>query len=876
MDREGASPAEASASSPAAETSVGVGPELGEEVATGIGTASGPLVDAGVKAAFEVEAADPVEVADPVGAPVVEDGVVEGGDAPDRGVGRAWRSIVFAPRGDGQRRRRGSDAVRVMVAVLASLVGLLAIRAGSHPEHEIANALNSPPEGVAWLVSSVWYVGSLGVIVGVSLLALVSRRRQLAKDAALAGLGTWALCIISGLVLGSSGGRPPDPSLNGISTTFPLTALAVTVAVATAALPYLNRALRRTVEGAVAVGALAAVVGGSGLPVNVLVSIAIGWGVTAVIHLILGSPLGLPSAGEVVDMAADIGLNLAGLEPVHDQQWGVALFRGRDEDGPVDVSVYGRDAADAQLLGKTWRFLFYRDSGPTLTVTRLQQVEHEAYLMLLSERSGVRTPEIVEAAGPSPGHDAMLVTRPPPGRPLAESGAEATDSNLDAIFLLVGALRSAEIAHGALSAASIIVDDTGGAGVTDFRFASSSAPVERLDRDLAGTLAVVAAQVGAERAVAAAERTIGIEAVTRALPHLRRASLDPAAARELRGKRQVLTDLRTAGADIAGVDAPKLAEPRRVSWPTFILAIGTVIGGWALIGVLVSVGESFDTLRGADWAWVVAVFILSQLAYPSEAVSVIGSVVQAVPFGRATALEVSNCFTSLAGGSIAVLAARVRFFQQQGYPATIAVSSGALASTASWIVKGGLFLVSLPFALGDFHFDETPTGGDNSHAVQLIMLFVIAIGVALGAVLLVPRLRHLARDTLRPKLVDVIDNLKLLARRPRKLVEVFAGATASQLFVVLALGASLHAFDVHLSLPILIVVITLGASLGGVSPVPGGMGVVEAGMIIGLTAAGVDQDVAVAAVFVQRLFTAYLPPVWGWFTLVWMRRREYL
>ncbi len=47
--------------------------------------------------------------------------------------------------------------------------------------------------------------------------------------------------------------------------------------------------------------------------------------------------------------------------------------------------------------------------------------------------------------------------------------------------------------------------------------------------------------------------------------------------------------------------------------------------------------------------------------------------------------------------------------------------------------------------------------------------------------------------------------------------------------------------------------------LGGISPVPGGMGVVEAGMIIGLTAAGISESDAVAAVFVQRLFTAYLP-----------------
>jgi uncharacterized membrane protein YbhN (UPF0104 family) len=44
----------------------------------------------------------------------------------------------------------------------------------------------------------------------------------------------------------------------------------------------------------------------------------------------------------------------------------------------------------------------------------------------------------------------------------------------------------------------------------------------------------------------------------------------------------------------------------------------------------------------------------------------------------------------------------------------------------------------------------------------------------------------------------------------------------------------------------------------------------------GLTAAGIPQDQAVAAVPIQRFFTAYLPPVWGWFTLAWMRRREHV
>jgi len=34
-------------------------------------------------------------------------------------------------------------------------------------------------------------------------------------------------------------------------------------------------------------------------------------------------------------------------------------------------------------------------------------------------------------------------------------------------------------------------------------------------------------------------------------------------------------------------------------------------------------------------------------------------------------------------------------------------------------------------------------------------------------------------------------------------------------------------------------------------------------MILGLTAAGIPETDAVAATFVQRMFTSYLPPLWG-------------
>ena len=85
------------------------------------------------------------------------------------------------------------------------------------------------------------------------------------------------------------------------------------------------------------------------------------------------------------------------------QTWGVEQLTGRDNTGrTIELSVYGRDASDARVLAKVWRFCFYRDSGPTLILDRLQQVEHEAYLTLMAGRAGVRCPRCSPPAGSGP------------------------------------------------------------------------------------------------------------------------------------------------------------------------------------------------------------------------------------------------------------------------------------------------------------------------------------------------------------------------------------------------------------------------------------------------------------------------------------------
>src|SRR5262249_47142604 len=154
----------------------------------------------------------------------------------------------------------------------------------------------------------------------------------------------------------------------------------------------------RIVGTALAVAAVSAVLGGYGLPLNVASSLALGWGAAAACHLVLGSPVGLLSAEEGTQAVPDLRGDLRALTPTAGQQGGGEAFAGQDAQGrPPELAVYGRDAADAQWLRKVWRFCVYRDSGPTLMINRLQQVEHEAYLQFLTAQAGVLVPQVVAA-----------------------------------------------------------------------------------------------------------------------------------------------------------------------------------------------------------------------------------------------------------------------------------------------------------------------------------------------------------------------------------------------------------------------------------------------------------------------------------------------
>ena len=193
--------------------------------------------------------------------------------------------------------------------------------------------IHPPPWSITWLVTVVYQAGSFGVVIVLVILALVARRWEIARDIGLSAAGTAAVCGILIAVLGSRGGRPAGIVIGDYRMSFPVLQIALFMAVATAALPYLARGVQRIIETFIALVALAAAVGGHGLPLNVLGSLIIGWGVTAAVRLVFGSPLGLPSADDVRLLLEEFGIRAGGVRPAARQVWGVAKFEATETGG---------------------------------------------------------------------------------------------------------------------------------------------------------------------------------------------------------------------------------------------------------------------------------------------------------------------------------------------------------------------------------------------------------------------------------------------------------------------------------------------------------------------------------------------------------------
>jgi uncharacterized membrane protein YbhN (UPF0104 family) len=756
----------------------------------------------------------------------------------------------------------------VFVSLITIGLALLVDEGTSAFEAAITSFVTALPGLLGWF----WEI--CDVLLGVWALTLVGAasfargRRSLLRDQLLAV----ALAAVAGALLIRGGvGLLDGLTASGPPPIFPGIRLAFAAAVIATTSPHLGRPLRRIGRWLVPLASLSAIALGVASPIGVITGLAIGYGSAALVHLVFGSPGGRPTPEEVKTALVDLGIETTSVQDGALAPRGVAVMDASASDGrSLLVKVYGRDAWDGQLLNSTWSYLWYRDEAQSLTLSRLQQVEHEAFLTLLAERAGVPVLPVVAAGAAE--EDAILVVETR-GRFVAEvDSGEVSDAFVEELWGSVARLHEAGIAHGSLDDRHLVLLTDGSAAIGGFDGANAAATPAQVGADRAQLLVTTALRVGDDRAVSAAVNAIGPSPLAEALPFIQSAALTRTTRRSLKHADTELDALRERAAAAAGAEQPKLEPLRRVTWGS-LLVIGLLLfGAFAIVSAFSSVGIDTLTseLSNAQAGWIWLALLVSPLVQVAEAFSTIGACPRPLRLGPVIGLQFAIRFIALAvPSSAARVALNVRFFQRAGLATSPSIAVGLVDSVAGFVVQVLLLVVIWLAGLASLQLSTSGLSLDISS--QVIVAVVILVVVGLAVAVFVPRVRRV----IAPRLAEAGEAIRVL-RSPTKVFELFAGNLVAQVILAVVLGICLRAFGQHASLAELILINTLASLLAGVLPIPGGIGVMEAAISGGLVAVGIPESAAVAAAITFRLVTFYLPPIWGVVAMRILRRRAYI
>ncbi len=796
---------------------------------------------------------------------------------------------MFSSAADASQRRRPTD-VLLLVGALFLIFALTANAPGpSSVDESVAALLGEMDRALSgfWPLAYTVLLAWGGVVVVAPVMRFRDGRLRLLWDYAVA----FALSVVAATVVGVLAGTDIETSLAALLSTdtgpvYVPSRLAVVTALLAAASPHLTRPFRMVGRLVVTLGAAATVALGLSYASGALAGVAVGVAAATAVHLLRGSPGGLLTPDQVREALLDLGVIASSISSLPPTAPGEQRMHVEAEDGALLlVKVMGRDAWDAQYIGSLWASLTRRGEPPRLTSTRRERVQHEAMVTLLAERAGVPVLPVVTAGQGMQG-EAMVVTGAP-ARTLGDvSPEDVTDDTLAGAWTALVRLHEQGIAHLQITAEHVVVPDGGDVAWSDLGGARVAPSTTDMMLDRVHLLVTTWLLVGEDRAVDAATQVLGRGELAQTVPYLVDPALSPVLRRAV-GTDHDLADLRAKALASAATHEAPTVELRRVTGVSLLKMLLVVVVASTLIGLLagVDVAEIVDELREANWALLVLAIVVAPLAQVAFSFSTIGATVRKLPYLPVLVLQYAIQFMALVLPSTgARVALQIRFFERIGVPYGAAMSMGMIDGISGFVVQGSLLLlITLSSLPGVTTSVQTTSGGEQSSSDPPLLMLALVIALLWGvATVAIPRRRARAKRAI-PRYEEALKGQAIMARsalgvvkHPGKLAMMMGGNLGGQVIQAVVLGLCLSAFGQSASLSQLILVNTFVSLFAGIMPVPGGVGVAEAGYAYGLQAVGVPSAAAVSTAIAFRLVTFYLPPLWGSFAMRWLRKNAYV
>lgn len=783
---------------------------------------------------------------------------------------------VFSAPSDAPRVRLRTDLISAGITSIGLALLILVAGDGSTFDDNTLEFVGTFPGWLLWMGQAGYVVGvvyAFGLLIGVGVVA--RDRLELLRDMVLAALLAVVGVLVLTRLIDDRWPEFPFFDLQQTRFTFPAFFITTSTALQAAASPWLTAPMRRIGWSFILVATAAAALGRVTTVSDALGGLLVGLIAAAFVRYLLGTSAGMPSTNRLREGLADLGVRIDRLTYYDDQPLAALVLSGTTGDGR-DVFVYGlgRDAWSARRWSRLWRQAWYESDDAQFGSDRRQQIEHESLAMLLASKRGVAVPEVITVGMTRTG-DALLVTELADHSLASTSADEVDDELLDAAWKLLGDLHEAGISHGSLDDIHVWVDASGGLQLMGFSDAVINPTADQVNQDVAAMLVLTTLGAGADRAIAAARRSRGDDALAAMLPVLQTAALNARLRSHVKQRKLKFADLRKQVAAALGVQVPPAEQLTRVTWKSAIMTAFIVLAAYTLIGGLAEVG--FDTiaesLADARWNLVLLGLVLAAATNYTDATALVAVSPKPVPVGVTTIEQFAIGFVNIAIPSAAGrVATNARYFQKFGISPVTSTTTGAITGFLGFVAQAILVALTILVGAGSIDLSDLQGGG------SVLRLLSMAVAIFVGALIVVwavPTWRHWAWGKLQGPLSQIGDALRTL-KEPRVALVALGSAIGTEVLYAAGFAMCVASVGGSITLGQAIFINVTVSLFAGLMPIPGGVGVSEAGMTAGLTAIGVDPGTAVSAVLIYRLVSYYLPPTWGYVSLRWLTTHDYL
>jgi len=431
-------------------------------------------------------------------------------------------------------------------------------------------------------------------------------------------------------------------------------------------------------------------------------------------------------------------------------------------------------------------------------------------------------------------------------------------------------LRAARVAHRSLELHHFVRDPDGRVWLVNYDFGQPAADDGVLAADVAELLTATYVHVGAERAVAAAQEVLGSPPLEQAMVRLVPAALTRRTRGSLKKLEGDVQPLIEELCRVTGASEPQLAKVERLKPRYLVMGAMLAVAIYVLLPQLADVPRMVEAIRTADWRWVPAVLVASVLTYVGAGLGLVGATPGRVSIGESGLVSLASSFVAtVASPGVGHVGLNIRYLQRRGFSGRIAISASAakeatvlivhlllLVLFGLWAGRGGALLEEL---------ERLPPAG-------VLLAIAGALLAVVGVALITPHARRLLRETVVPAVRSSVEAMGGVIRSPARMAMLVAGVTLLPLGYSVCLFFSVEAFAGGASLAAIALVYLTAGSVASAAPTPGGVGAVEAVLLAALT--GIASPQALAAVFLFRIATFWLPIIPGAVAFRWLTSRE--